>query len=94
MATKSIKTISNKQIKELQVKVKNTEQFNISHWKEGMDQIDIHRHKDEIRELWDSGDVRYWKLGNSYILTYYEQPYRAFCITKPYFDEAVLPLFK
>ena len=89
-----INTISTKRVRNLIATVKNSEINLTPHWKEGMSQIDILRYKRDIKDYWDNKEVRYWKLGDSYILTDFKNPYNAFCISKDYFNKNVLPLIE
>lgn len=77
-----IYTINNKRVFDLQ---KNTKR---RWWKEGMSYDDIKRFKEDILELWTQGQVRYWKVADSYILHNFESKvpfYFVYCITKPFF---------
>lgn len=61
-----------------------------NYWKEGLSYKYLDQYADDILGLWKEGNVRYWKMADSYILTDIDRRipiYNVYCITKPFFHE-------
>lgn len=82
-----MRTISDKEVRRLRTRVKNTEVSLFTHWKEGLSNIDVIRYSDDIKDFISRSMIRYWKTGDSYIFADFKDPYYAFCITKPYIEK-------